>query len=275
MKSHTDKLAKGDIYRLPVADAHPTQFSVGMVSVDCKRKQIERAHGEGKLSELLCEEGHLVPVVMGPGGQHYLTDHHHLSTAVWRADLPEKEKVVVAYLIHDWSKLKADKFWQKMIENNLCWLYDDKGDGPLNPRLLPADIGGLLNDPYRTLSRWLRDCGCYSKDVLKDRKKPMCDAKSFLPEGHAKAFFIEFRWANFLRQNVPLELSDADFSRTCASMPYSSLYLTEETKALEKAFDIVVPLIGCHELTQVTYDDDGCLVKKKGDKPKKKGKKAA
>lgn len=262
MKHHHHPLAKGDIFRLPVNQAHPTQFSVGMISADCKKRRVEEAHEAGKLHEFLCQEGHLVPVVIGPGQTFYLTDHHHLSAAVWRANIPEEEKRVHAYVLNDWSDKEDHLFWREMIENNLTWLNDDKGDGPLNPQLLPKTISDVLNDPYRTLSRWLRDCGCYTKDELKDKTKLVCEEEKFLPESHAKAFFIEFRWADFLRQNVKLELKHEDFSRTCATMPYSPLYLSNEAAALEKAFSIVVDLIGCHQLRNVTYDKHGCLVNK-------------
>ncbi|MBF0339818.1 MAG: ParB/Srx family N-terminal domain-containing protein [Magnetococcales bacterium] len=261
MKKHDQSLEKGDIFKLPVDQAHPTQFAVGLVSVDCKKREMEKAHKEGKLEGLLCEEGHLVPVVIGPGNKLYITDHHHLSSSIWRAEIPAEDKWVYAYVYQDWSKKKSDEFWRDMIESNLAWLYDDKGDGPLNPYMLPSHVDDLLNDPFRTLSRWLRDCGCYSKDVLKERKEKICTKGKFLPEGHAKAFFIEFRWANFLRENVKLELSNPDFSRTCASMPYSSLYLTDEVAALKKALSIVVDLIGCHALKEVNYDKHGCLIK--------------
>ncbi|MBF0126463.1 MAG: ParB/Srx family N-terminal domain-containing protein [Magnetococcales bacterium] len=256
-----DTLEKGDIFKLPVDQAHPTQFAVGMVAVDCKKREMEKAHASGKLEEILCQEGHLVPVVVGPENVLYLTDHHHLSSAIWRADLPGEAKWVYAYIYEDWREKPRDRFWNEMIENNLAWLYDDKGDGPLNPRMLPGHIGELLNDPYRTLSRWLRDCGCYTKDVLKERKNPICTQDKFLPAGHAKAFFIEFRWANFLRQNVKLEMAHEDFSRTCAAMPYSSLYLVNEATALKNALNIVVDLIGCHALNTVNYDNHGCLIK--------------
>lgn len=260
--SHQDKkLEKGDIFKLSVDKARPTQFAVGMVSVDCKKREMEKAHKEGKLEELLCQEGHLVPVVVGPGNQLFITDHHHLSSSIWRAEIPSEDKWVYAYVYEDWSNQSMDAFWRSMIENNLTWLYDDKGDGPLNPNMLPRHISELLNDPYRTLSRWLRDCGCYTKDVLKERKELICTQGKFLPQGHAKAFFIEFRWANFLRQNVKLKLKNEDFSRTCASMPYSSLYLADEVEALKDALSIVVDLIGCHALREVNYDKHGCLVK--------------
>ncbi|MBF0162835.1 MAG: ParB/Srx family N-terminal domain-containing protein [Magnetococcales bacterium] len=164
MKHAHHPLEVGDIFVLPVAKARPTQFSIGLVSVDCKKRQVEETFASGRMDDFLRQEGRLVPVVIGPGDELFITDHHHLSTAVWRADIPEESKHVYGYILQDWSEKHPDLFWREMIENNLTWLYDDKGDGPLNPHLLPRSIGHILNDPYRTLSRWLRDCGCYTKD---------------------------------------------------------------------------------------------------------------
>ncbi|MBF0308456.1 MAG: ParB/Srx family N-terminal domain-containing protein [Magnetococcales bacterium] len=262
MKNCKHTLEKGDIFCMPVASGRPTQFAVGMVSVDCKRKTLEALHLKGTLEDELCEEGNLVPVVIGPGKVFYLADHHHLCTALYRSEvIPEESKYVFAYVVDDWSVLEPDQFWQSMIEGHLCWLWDEKGNGPLNPGLLPHHVNGLLNDPYRTMARWVRDLGCYTKDVLKTRHRPMCQEEKYLPEKQAKAFFIEFRWANFLRQNVHLKLHRPDFSLTCRSMPYSGLYLKREGEELIKAFDIVVDLIGCHQLQEVTYDREGCLEK--------------
>lgn len=188
MKDHKDKLEKGDIFKLPAQLAHPTQFAVGMVSVDCKRRQVEQLHESGKLDQFLCQEGHLAPVVIGPQGVFYLTDHHHLCSSLWRADIPDKEKNLVAYVLHDWSDQEPNEFWRQMIEGNLTWLYDEKGTGPLNPLILPCNIGTILNDPYRTLSRWLRDCGCYTKDELKDKTKSMGDQEKFFPQDMPRRF---------------------------------------------------------------------------------------
>ncbi|MBF0461786.1 MAG: ParB/Srx family N-terminal domain-containing protein [Magnetococcales bacterium] len=267
MKQHHHPLEVGDVFVLPVEQARPTQFSIGVVSVDCKRRQIEEVFASDRMDDFLRQEGRLVPVVIGPGRALFITDHHHLSTAVWRADIPQDKKNVYGYVLQDWSDKSPDLFWRDMIENNLTWLYGDKGDGPLNPNLLPRSIGDILNDPYRTLSRWLRDCSCYTKDTLKEKTRLVDVHGKYFPESHAKAFFIEFRWANFLRENVHLDLKKADFSLTCRTMPYSSLYLTKEVEALIKAFDIVISLIGCKQLQGVTYDKHGCLVKPHLDGP--------
>ena len=258
MKHHQEALEKGDIFRLPVSEAHPTQCSVGMLAVEGKKREIEKVFQEGAdaLHAYLCKQRHLVPVVIGPEGIAYLTDYHHLSTAVWRADIPASAKAVYAYVIHVWSDLERDEFWSRMIENNLTWLYDDKGEGPIHPALIPDRIERMLNDPFRTLSKWIRECGCYRKNPTDAGHKHLCEEKTYFPESKNEAFFIEFRWANFLRQNITLN-TRADFSRMCAAMPYSPAYLQHESKALREAFAEVVKLIGCHQLADARFDHDG------------------
>jgi hypothetical protein len=259
MKKHDSHLEKGDIFWLPISDARPTQFCIGKVSAGCKQSELERQFHAGSLEAFLCEQGHLAPVVIGPGKQLYLTDHHHLTAAVWHATPEGFPRRVAAYVFHDWSDLDIDEFWRHMIEHNLAWLYDNKGVGPLHPGLLPKNVGDLLNDPYRTLSRWLRGCGCYTKNEQKDQHEPMGDKDQYLPTTQQRSFFLEFRWANFLRNNIKLELRHEDFSRSCAAMPYCSLYLPNEVEALKTAMADVIELIGCHALREVDYDQHGCI----------------
>ena len=61
-------------------------------------------------------------------------------------------------------------------------LLDQFGLGPHEPRLLPEDIRGLADDPYRSLAWALRHAGAYEKTDLA---------------------FSEFKWADFLRTAQP------------------------------------------------------------------------
>ena len=280
MKNHPDiaELRKGDLFWVAVEKLHPTQFCVGIVSAECKRYAIQKHAADGKLREFLCQEGHLVPVIIGPPGKTlYLTDHHHLCTALWRAKLPkDAEKEVAAYVIHDWSDMDPVAFWLRMFGEHYTWPYDVNGVGPLNPSLLPESVEEILNDPYRTLSRWIRDAGCYFKDELKDKDKPMCGENNYLPVAKNAAYFIEFRWANFLRQNVTVEDDVRLFHLPCGLMPlHPSAHFKREVKMLRRALPEVIRLIGCHQLEAVTYDDKGCLESAEPIKPapKKGGKK--
>lgn len=266
------KLKKGDLFWVEVEKLHPTQFCVGIVSAECKRRSIEEHAAKGELQKFLCQEGHLVPLIIGPPGKTlYLTDHHHLCTALWRAKLPKDEvKQVVGNVIEDWSDLELQPFWERMNKNHYVWLYQN-GIGPLSPNFLPSSIGGILNDPYRTLSRWIRDAGCYVKDELKDKDRPMCEEDSFLPQAKNAAYFIEFRWANFLRDNVALAEDPNLFHLTCDLMArHPDPEFLKEVKTLRKALGEVIKLIGCNQLATVRYDDVGCLDTSEPIKPKKK-----
>jgi hypothetical protein len=266
------KLKQGDLFRVTVEKLHPTQFCIGIVSAECKRRSIEEYAVKGELQQFLCQEGHLVPVIIGPPGKTlYLTDHHHLCAALWRADLPQKTtKEVVAYVIHDWSDMEPQPFWDRMNDNQLAWLYQ-YGVGPLSPSILPTSVGGILNDPYRTLARWIRDAGCYVKDELKDQDRPMCDEDSFSPPTKNTAYFIEFRWANFLRENITLAENPHVFHLACELMPrHPAGHFLREVKTLREALPQVIKLIGCNQLTKVSYDDMGCLQSAKPIAPKKK-----
>lgn len=276
MIKHPDlaKLKEGDLFWISVEKLHPTQFCVGIVSAECKRLAIEDHAAKGDLRQFLCKEGHLVPIVIGPPGKTlYLTDHHHLCAALWRAKLPKDEvKEVAANVLHDWSDLDSQAFWNRMYEHHFAWLYDQNGTGPLNPSFLPRYIGDVLNDPYRTLSRWIRDAGCYVKDELKDKDRSMCDEDTFVPAAKNTAFFIEFRWANFLRKNIELDDNPEIFHLTCELMPrHPDDHFQKEVGSLRGALTEVIRLIGCNQLEEVTYDDMGCLQSPKPVRREKEG----
>lgn len=261
-KPDLNTLKAGDLFWISVEQLHPTQFCVGILSAECKRRNIEAHAAKGELRKFLCQEGRLVPVVIGPPGKTlYLADHHHLCVALWRAQLSKDEvKEVAANVIHDWSDMPIQDFWAKMVDQHLAWLYDQNGTGPLNPSLLPSNIGGVLNDPYRTLSRWVRDAGCYVKDELKDKDRLMCDEETFTPSVKNAAYFIEFRWANFLRRNIDLDEPAEVFHLTADLMPiHPDPQVAKEVKTLQDALPQVIRLIGCNQLAEVTYDSGGCL----------------
>jgi hypothetical protein len=144
---------------IDVKDLHPTQSAVGMGAAACKSGKITRKAKDGKLNDWLLEDNRWVPLVRGPGGKFYLTDHHHLSAAVYNADIPDKQKKLYAYLLRDWSTMKEDAFWKSMERENLTWLKSPDGLA-ISPKDLPSKISHLQDDPLRTLSAWVRgSCG--------------------------------------------------------------------------------------------------------------------
>lgn len=99
-------------------------------------------------------------------------------------------------------------------------MHDNKGLGPMNPMLLPANLGDMLNDPYRTLSRWVRESCGYLKSG-----KDQC--ATFGPG--ASSWFMEFSWADFLRGTTPIASAEKP---VCVSMPYTKECLPNQVGAL-------------------------------------------
>jgi len=85
------------------------------------------------------------------------------------------------------------------------WLYDEKGNQPINPFFL-STLDHLVNDPYRSLAWMARRQGAYNKDVVS---------------------YQELIWANFFRDNVPFNSSTTPYTvdpvnwNWCQAAPYS------------------------------------------------------
>src|SRR6478752_4759009 len=87
-----------------IEDLRPTQITVGMREVEAKRK---RWREKGSKKELKFLEDHMIPVILGPKGRHYIIDHHHLALAL----LGEGIKNVLVTAIADLSVLEPQQFW--------------------------------------------------------------------------------------------------------------------------------------------------------------------
>jgi hypothetical protein len=111
----------------------------------------------------------MVPIVIGPGGAAYLTDHHHLARALWDAKL---SKTVNAKVIENWSDA-GPEFWKRMKKHlddttkepvPLVYLYDENGNPLPGSETLPKTIADLKDDPFRSLIYILIDAGVLEKD---------------------------------------------------------------------------------------------------------------
>ena len=186
--------------QIDIKDLHPTQPAVGMDAVQCKAEKItaKYQYKPSKFDKYLADANRFVPMVRGPGGVFYITDHHHLSAGVWNSDIPKDKKVVNAYLIADWSSLKANDFWILMKANNNTWLKDPSGK-EIAPNQLPDSIAKLVDDPLRTLSAWVRNsCGYVKCDADSGDDEEQTCAKKFPQVKCASAFFLEFAWEAYL-----------------------------------------------------------------------------
>ena len=106
----------------PVAilSLRPTQMTVGMREVNEKRKRW-RTHKSKKRAELLGR--HLIPVILGPGENHYVIDHHHLARALHE----EGEKDILVSIVADLTMVDKSAFWVVLDNHRWVYPYDAKG----------------------------------------------------------------------------------------------------------------------------------------------------
>jgi hypothetical protein len=166
-----------------ITELRPTQITVGYHEVAEKRRRWAELTEE-KRSIFLGR--HMVPVLLGPKGKTYVTDHHHLVRAL---QLEGCEKVVVT-VIKDLSSLDRDAFWIYADNRGWCHPYDATG-GRATFADIPKAIADLQDDPFRSLAGALRRMGGFAKDVTP---------------------FSEFMWADFLRRRLKRKLVETDFS---------------------------------------------------------------
>ncbi|KAL0481153.1 hypothetical protein AKO1_012613 [Acrasis kona] len=176
-KKCDEDVVKGDSCHLRADKARPTQLLFGRLASNCKQEVFEEMKHKDDIDDFL--EENPVPAVVGPDGEFFITDHHHLLRSYLDADLKidKKDRVVRINVIENWKHLNASSFWTSMKQNNYAYLYNQEGVEDLDN--LPTKVTKLSNDPYRSLSYIGRVNGAYEK---------------------SNVFFAEFIWAKYLKQ---------------------------------------------------------------------------
>ena len=175
------------LHPVRIRDLRPTQMTVGFREVAAKREEW-RNRPRDMAGKFL--GSHMIPVVLGPGGDPWVIDHHHLALALHEEGVDEIMVSIVARL----DALPKKRFLAFMDSHNWLHAYDAKGkrcdfDG------LPKRLADLIDDPYRSLAGEVRHAGGY--------------AKSLVP-------YTEFLWADFYRDRIkPARLAD-HFSKAVA-----------------------------------------------------------
>jgi hypothetical protein len=134
-------------------------------------------------------------VVIGPGGQPYLTDGHHTLTSFWEAPGGGPDTSIRLKVAGNLSQLDPGAFWPEMRDRGWTWLQDAEGN-PVEPQKLPASLGlkQFANDQYRGVLYFVRDVG-YAQD-------------------DADPYFQEFYWGAWLRSQTDPSLQPGNFTLT-------------------------------------------------------------
>jgi hypothetical protein len=172
---------------IAITSLRPTQITVGFREVAEKQKAW-RARSGAKGSAYLGR--HMIPVILGPKGRYYVTDHHHMA----RAMHDEGVKDVLVDVIADLSAISKDSFWVVMDCRGWCHPYD--ADGVRRSFAdIPLSMADLVDDPFRSLAGELRRVGGFAKDTTP---------------------FSEFIWADFLRRRIKRKAVEKDFNAELA-----------------------------------------------------------
>jgi hypothetical protein len=171
-----------------ISELRPTQMTVGMREVEERRRHIRAGRG-GSGTKFF--ERHMIPVVLGPKGRHYVIDHHHLARALEDEGIEEIFVTITA----DLGMLDLDAFW--IVLDNRGWMhpFDAKGRRCAYDEI-PLAIGDLADDPFRSLAGALRRVGGFAKDTTP---------------------FSEFLWADFLRRRMKRAAVKQNFDRALAA----------------------------------------------------------
>jgi hypothetical protein len=168
-----------------ILELRPTQITVGMREVAAKRKHWRQEGKKNKAAEFLGK--HMIPVILGPKGLHYVIDHHHLALALH----DEGVKQVLVTVVANLSKLETDSFWFVLDNHNWMHAFDDQGRRRAY-KDIPKTVTAMVDDPFRSLAGELRRTGGFAKDTTP---------------------FSEFLWADFLRRRIKRKAVEADFGR--------------------------------------------------------------
>ena len=157
-------------------------MTIGMREVAIKRKRWREMSAE-RCARFL--NNRRFPALVGPNGQYFITDRHHLARALHDEGVTRVPLTIVA----DMSSLRLDVFWGLLESYGWTHPFDDEGRRHRYDDI-PASIGNLLDDSFRSLAGETKRRGGYSK-----HKSP----------------FSEFRWADFLRARIDRQMVESDF----------------------------------------------------------------
>jgi len=167
---------------VPLAKLRPTQITVGIREVELKRQRWRRLPAK-KRAEFLGK--HMIPVIRGPKGRHFIIDHHHLARALH----DEGAENVLVLVVANLSDLDRNAFWTVLDHRQWVHPYDAKGQRRAYEDI-PQTVFDLTDDPFRSVAGALRRIGGFAKDTTP---------------------FSEFLWADFLRQRMKRTTIEKDF----------------------------------------------------------------
>ncbi|MFZ9270459.1 MAG: ParB-like protein [Prochlorococcaceae cyanobacterium] len=167
-----------ELIELQILSLQPTQLCVGLAEVASRIADFEADSLKQRRDYLGTKP---VPLVRSRSGAVWMVDRHHRLRALAQID---PSATAFGYVALEVDSDERTVVLQELHQRGWLYLYDGRGLGPLSPAVLPANLLGLQDDPYRSL-------------VWKLKKEKVIEAAPLIP-------FHEFRWGAWLRsRNLP------------------------------------------------------------------------
>ncbi len=161
------------LIELPVASLRPTQLCVGMAEVRSRQNDFQ-AEDRGERQRYLGTKP--VPLARSSAGEVWMVDRHHRLRALLELD---PAATAFGYVVLDLPTGDRAAVLQHLLGLGWLYLYDGRGHGPLPASVLPDQLLGLQDDPFRSL-------------VWRLKKEGVIEPAPLIP-------FHEFRWGAWLR----------------------------------------------------------------------------
>ena len=167
---------------LKIDRLRPTQMTHGERQIR-RKTAAYRALNAHDLEMAIAEKP--IAIVLGPGDEPFVIDHHHVACALSRIGV----KRVPFVLLRDLSSLPGAEFWLTL--ENRSWVYPyDAARRRVPFRDMPHHMADAVDDEFRSLAAFVREAGGYDKTDV-----PLAD----------------FRWADFFHAHFPQPQDDAAF----------------------------------------------------------------
>ena len=186
------KSKEGDDCWIAVKRLKPTQLTKGAIEVERRAATYARL---SKKDRQAFNHDDPIPVVIGPDGDFFITDHHHKALAI--AAIEGHSVLVHAMIQKNWRDLSHDDFWAKMSSKEFTYLFDEFDRGPFAHDALGDDLFSLADDPYRSLAWGVRKNHGYAETTIP----------------HA-----DFEWANYFRPLIERGQIENEFDQAIVAM---------------------------------------------------------
>ncbi|MFZ4565869.1 MAG: ParB-like protein [Prochlorococcaceae cyanobacterium] len=162
------------LLKVPVAALRPTQLCVGLAEVRQRHHDFADDSADERRRYLRRKP---VPLVRAADGLLWMVDRHHRLRALLDLD---PDASAWGYPVLEVPAGGPEVVLPLLARRGWLYLHDGRGRGPLAPTSLPAGLGQLQDDPYRSL-------------VWKLKQEGVIAAAPLIP-------FHEFRWGAWLRR---------------------------------------------------------------------------